>query len=64
MPPYRVVVIDDGPSRTATTLVMQLDRSPDVGATLELPHGASVVVEHVISAPRDGLAGVVLATPA
>ena len=62
MPPYRVVVIDDGSSRTATTLVIQLDRSPDVGAKLELPHGASVVVEHVVSG-RDGLAGVVIAAP-
>ncbi len=61
MPPFRVVVIDE--RRTTTTLIVDLDRSPDVGATIQLPHGANVTVRHVVSG-QDDLAGVVIAAPA
>jgi hypothetical protein len=38
MLPFRVVVIDE--HRTTTTVIVSLERSPDVGATIEPPHGA------------------------
>jgi hypothetical protein len=60
MQPYRVVVIQDDPARTATTVVVTLERSPDVGASLDLPYGDTVVVRHVVSG-AGGLAGVILA---
>ncbi len=59
--PFRVVVTD-GDRATSTTIV-RLDRSPDVGETVRLPHGGQVVVRHVVTG-RDGLAGVVVAAPA
>jgi hypothetical protein len=61
MPPFRVVVID---GNQTTVLVVPLDRAPDPGETVELPHGERVTVRHVISEMRDGLAGIVLAGPA
>jgi len=54
-----VIVIEDG-TRT-TQLVMPLERAPYEGEVLELPDGLEVTVRHVISAARDGLAGIVLA---
>jgi hypothetical protein len=44
--------------------LVQLARAPDVGETLELPHGGSVIVRHVISGHADVVAGIVLAGPA
>ncbi len=61
MQPYRVIVIHDDQARTTDTVVVQLARAPDVGETLKLPHGGSVIVRHVTSDHRDGVAGVVLA---
>lgn len=61
MPPFRVIVVGDNQT---TVLVVPLDRAPDSGASLELPDGERVIVRHVISATRDGLAGIVLAGPA
>lgn len=58
---FRVVVVDE--QRAALTLGVQLDRCPDVGRVLELPHGASVTVRQVLSGDRDGFDGVVLAGP-
>ena len=46
-----------------TVLVIPLERAPDHGETLSLPNGERVTVRHVISAARDGLAGIVLAGP-
>ena len=53
-----MIVIEDG-TRT-TQLVMGIDRTPYEGDVLELPDGLEVTVRHVISAARDGLAGIVL----
>jgi hypothetical protein len=61
--PYRVVVIHDDSNRTTDKVVVQLARAPDVGETLELPHGGSVIVRHVISGHADVVAGIVLAGP-
>ena len=54
-----MIVIEDG-SRT-TQIVMPLERAPYEGDQVVLPDGMSVTVRHVISATRDGLAGVILA---
>jgi hypothetical protein len=62
MQPYRVVVVKDDDARTTTTLTMTLERSPDVGTTLELPHGEPVVVRHVYSGHDEQ--GVIIAGPA
>jgi hypothetical protein len=62
MQPYRVVVVKDDPARTTTTLTMTLERSPDVGSTIELPHGEPVVVRNVFSGHDDH--GVIIARPA
>lgn len=61
MLPFRVIVIEDG--QRTTQLVLPLDRAPHPDELLELPDGAKVKVRHVISAARDGLAGIVLAWP-
>jgi hypothetical protein len=58
MLPFRVIVVD---TNETTVLVVPLPRAPDPGETVELPHGERVTVRHVISAARDGLAGIVLA---
>lgn len=60
MQPYRVIVVQDDPARTTTSVVVTLGRSPDVGSRLELPYGDTVIVRHVISGGGD-LAGVILA---
>jgi hypothetical protein len=61
MLPFRVIVVDDNQT---TVLVVPLERAPDPGETVELPHGQRVTVRHVISATREGLAGIVLAASA
>jgi hypothetical protein len=59
MDSFRVIVVEDG-TRT-TQLVMPFDHAPHQGEVVELPDGLRVTVNHVISATREGLAGVVLA---
>jgi hypothetical protein len=56
---FRVIVVEDG-TRTIQ-LVMGFERPPYEGDVVELPDGLRVTVRHVISATREGLAGVVLA---
>jgi hypothetical protein len=56
MLPFRVIVIDENQT---TVLVVPFDRARDLGEAVELPHGERVTVRHVISAARDGLAGIV-----
>ena len=63
MRPFRVILIEQDASRT-TTLVVPFERTPDVGSVVELPQGGRICVQHVLSADRDGLAGIVLAAPA
>jgi hypothetical protein len=60
--PYRVVVVKDDAARTTTTLTVTLERSPDVGSTIELPHGEPVIVRHVYAGHDDH--GVIIAGPA
>jgi hypothetical protein len=62
MPPFRVVVIDKDRD-TTTVFVTDLDRAPDIGSIVELPHGGHVTVRHVVSGQDDDLAGVVIAAP-
>jgi hypothetical protein len=59
---YRVVIVEDDDARTTTILTMALERSPDVGSTIELPHGEPVLVRHVYSGHDDH--GVIIAGPA
>jgi hypothetical protein len=59
MKSFRVIVIEDG-ART-TQIVLPLEMTPREGDLVELPDGVHVRVRHVISATREGLAGVVLA---
>jgi hypothetical protein len=56
---FRVIVVVDG-ERTVQ-VVSTFDRVPPAGAILALPGLEPVTVRHVIEAPRNGLAGVVLA---
>jgi hypothetical protein len=63
MRPFRVILVDENQSST-TTFVVPLERAPDAGSVIELPQGQHVHVRHVLSAERDGLAGIVLAAPA
>lgn len=56
-----MIVVEDG-TRT-TQLVMPFDRVPYEGDVFELPDGLRATVRHVISATREGLAGVILAWP-
>ena len=55
------VIVNDG-DQSAVTSVVSLERSPDVGQTLELPDGRQIIVRQVTTA-SDGLAGTVIATP-
>jgi len=57
--PYRVVIVNDDPARSVTTILVTLERSPDVGSTIELPYGGSAVVHHVHSGHDDH--GVIIA---
>jgi hypothetical protein len=63
MRPFRIILVDETQDST-TTFVVPLDRAPDSGSIVELPRGQHVLVRHVLSAERDGLAGIVLAAPA
>jgi hypothetical protein len=56
---FRVIVVEDG--RRTTQVIVPFDRAPYEGDVVELPDGLRVTVRHVISATRDGLAGVILA---
>ena len=58
---FRVVVVEDG-NRT-TQMVVQFERVPYEGDVVELPDGMQVKIRHVISAAKEGLAGIVLAWP-
>lgn len=58
---FRVIVVEDG-NRT-TQIVVPFDRVPYEGDVVELPDGMQVKIRHVISAAREGLAGIVLAWP-
>jgi hypothetical protein len=60
--PFRLILIDENCRRTS--LVIDLDSAPQVGDPVELPHGASVIVHHVTTSQRNGLAGVIIAGPA
>ena len=59
MSSFRLIVVE-GTSR----LVVPLERTPDPSDVMTMPHGGLVTVLHVITAARDGLAGIVLASPA
>jgi hypothetical protein len=59
--PFRVIVVEDG-TRT-TQIVVPFDRIPYEGDVVELPDGMRVKIRHVISAAKEGLAGIVLAWP-
>ena len=62
MPPFRVVVrTDEG--KTVKTVITELDRTPDVGETIKLPHGQRVIVRDVVRSYEDML-GLVIAAPA
>lgn len=56
---FRVILVEDG-ERT-TQVVVPFDRVPYEGDIVELPDGLEVKVRHVVSATRDGLAGIVMA---
>ena len=59
VPVYRTIVVVDV-QRTAQSLV-DFDHPPSAGERLALPGREPVVIRHVITASRDGLAGIVLA---
>ena len=56
---YRVIVIEGGDK--TIQLDLPFERAPYEGETFKLPDGIEVRVRHVISAAREGLAGVVFA---
>ena len=58
---FRVIVLDG--DQSAVTSVVSLERSPDLGQTLELPDGWQIFVRQVTTA-SDGLVGTVIAAPA
>ena len=58
-----MILIEQDEDRT-TTFVVELERPPDAGSVVELPHGQPIVVRHVLGADQDGIAGVVIAAPA
>jgi hypothetical protein len=53
------VIVNDDADRSVTTVLVTLDRSPDVGSTLELPYGGETIVRHVLSGHDDH--GVIIA---
>lgn len=59
--PFRVILI--GEDRARTSFLVDLDDAPQTGDPVELPHGASVVVHHVTTSRRGGVAGVIIAGP-
>ena len=60
--PFRVVVLDD--RKQATTVLVTLDRAPDIGSELELQPGSVVKVRQVVTADHPDVAGVIIARPA
>ncbi len=58
---FRVIVVEDG-NRTIQ-IVVPFERVPYEGDVVELPDGMQVKIRHVISAAKEGLAGIVLAWP-
>lgn len=62
MRPFRVILVEDDARRTST-FVVALEQAPHAGNVIKLPQGEQVVIRHVLSAERDGLAGIVLAAP-
>ena len=59
MPPFRIVVrTDEG--KTTRTVITELDRTPDVGETIKLPHGQRVIVREVDRSYEDMLGLVAL----
>ena len=62
MLPFRIIYIDANASRT--TFVVSLEGAPMVGDPLELPHGETVIVQHVSFTQRDDIAGIIVAGPA
>ena len=60
---FRVIVVEEEERRT-TMFVVPFERAPDIGSVVELPEGQRILVRHVLSGDRDGLAGIVLAAPA
>ena len=63
MPTFRVIVVEHAKDRT-TTMVVPLERVPDPGSTVELPHGEQVVVRDVLGAGSYGTAGTLITAPA
>ncbi len=63
MRPFRLILVEQDANRT-TTFVVPLERAPDRGSTVELPHGQRVVVRDVLGAGSYGTAGTVIAAPA
>jgi hypothetical protein len=63
MRPFRIILIEDD-SRRTSTFIVPFERAPEAGAIVKLPQGEQILVRHVLSAERDGLAGIVLAAPA
>lgn len=57
MLPFRVVI---GTQRGATTYVVTLSRTPDIGDELKLPDGGTGRVRRVISADDHDVNGVIL----
>ena len=56
---FRVIAVEGGDK--TFQLEMPFERAPDEGGIFALPDGVEVRVRHVISAARDGLAGVIFA---
>lgn len=62
MLPYRVILVDTDADRT-TTIVAPLERAPDPGSIIDLPHGGRLIVRHVVTSSEAGLAGTILGRP-
>ena len=56
--PFRIILIDT--DRRRTSHILTLEGNPQVGDLLDL-HGEEILVHHVTSSSRDGLAGVIVA---
>ena len=59
MLPFRVVIVKNDPARTVTTVIVTLERGPDIGSTIELPYAGTAVVRNVFSGDDDH--GVIIA---
>ena len=56
---FRVIVVEGGDK--TIQLDLPFERAPHEGDVFKLPDGVEVRVRHVISAAREGLAGVIFA---